>query len=223
LNKRFQEYLEEKNTIVGLSNDECFYLAELRMNSYLDGGAAVNLEKEQKYTIPKNVITGTEKTSDFQFKKETIMQNDIKQQFPAITITETEGDISITHEFNTFEDYDNYVDLQQQLEYNSEQEEYHKRYNLCNCDGCTNGEEEEDSPAFTPEELFVINQVLGFVGGNDTVHSILNKIEPFIDEEMLSDAFDDVYVQQMEVLDGSFKLPFAGVGLQANGYELKIG
>lgn len=198
----------------------------------VENAALLQLVKQAKDDITNNRTMSSEtfkqRLSDKKatlLQKETIMQNGIKQQFPAITVTETEGDVFVTHEFNTFADYENYVDLQQRLGYNSEQEEYHQQgsYNLCNCDGCTNGEEEEDFIAFTPEELFVINQVLGHVTGNNVIKSVLDKIEPYVDREALEEAFDDVYVQQTDVIDGSFKLPFAGVGLQSNGYELKIG
>ena len=55
-------------------------------------------------------------------------------------------------------------------------------------------QEEQIILPFTPEELTVINQVLGFVEGNKTVDNILDKIGVHVDKELLEDLFKKVCI-----------------------------
>lgn len=205
-------------------------------NSEIENATLLQLVKQAKDDIANNRTMSSEtfkqRLSDKKatlLEKETIMQNERKQQFPAITVTETIDEVVLKTEYATWEDYEkvNKTPTEVFITIETSEDIVAIKTSLeeqpCNCDGCTCGDEEEEILVnFTLDELLTINQILGFVGSSQLADNIIDKITPYIDPECLDEAFTDVYVQQVDVTEGSHRLPFKGVKLQDNGYILKI-
>ena len=90
----------------------------------------------------------------------------------------------------------------------------------CCCDGCTDGydEDEEVTLVFTREEIFKAASVLGFVEQDKEIYSVMEKFEPYLDEEELNEGFDSVDL----VVDSDLPLFEEAVSMQENYMNIQI-
>jgi len=91
---------------------------------------------------------------------------------------------------------------------------------VCDCDGCVDGydEEEEVTLVFTREEIFKAASVLGFVEQDKEIYSVMEKFEPYLDEEELNEGFDSVDL----VVDSDLPLFEEAVSMQENYMNIQI-
>ncbi len=80
-------------------------------------------------------------------------------------------------------------------------------------------QEEQIILPFTPEELAVINQVLGFVEGSKTVDNILDKVGVYVDKECLEELFKKVKLS----VDNDLPLFAEEIPMQESYLTLRIG